>query len=155
MAITQGALHELLEPLVTQAGFELLEVEFQKEGKGRVLRLLIDHPAGIRLEDCVAVNDAVQPLLDERDPIPEAYRLEVSSPGIFRPLTRREHFDRFQGQRIRFRLRQETEGIRKGGGTLASCDATGIEVALEPDGTHIRIPFEAISKARLDPKLPF
>jgi ribosome maturation factor RimP len=130
-------------------------VEYQKEGKGRVLRLLIDHPEGVGLEDCMRVNDAVQPMLDEQDPIPEAYRLEVSSPGIFRPLTRREHFERFQGQRIRLRLKGEVAGFRRGSGSLTSCGEDEIGFLPESGEQEINIPFEVISKASLDPKLPF
>ncbi len=88
----------LLEPPVGALGYELVDVEFASAGSGGLLRLYIDAPAGITVEDCERVSHRVSEILDVADPIPGAYTLEVSSPGLDRILRTREHFERFRGQ---------------------------------------------------------
>ena len=94
----------LLEPPVGALGYELVDVEFASAGSGGLLRLYIDAPAGITVDDCERVSHRVSEILDVADPIPGAYTLEVSSPGLDRILRTRGHFERFRGSRIRVQL---------------------------------------------------
>lgn len=152
----------LLEPVVEGLGYELVELEFRAAGRDSLLRLYIDRlpgtpPAGalpegesqggIGLDDCERVSSHVSGLLDVEDPIPSEYALEVSSPGLDRPLRKREHFARFAGQRARIELGVAQAGRRRYTGTLG-----GIEedvVAIEVDGVTHQLPFPAIERARL------
>ena len=95
----------LAEPLVTGLGLQLWDVQYVKEGTNRYLRIVIDKASGVGIDDCVAVNDALDAPLDELDPIPESYSLQVCSAGIERELKRPFHFDRYLGQRIILKLR--------------------------------------------------
>ncbi len=98
-----------LNPAIEDLGYELYDLEdLQYQGQ-RILRVSIDHEQGIQLEDCVRIDQKLQKLLDENDPIEEAYTLEVSSPGIFRVLKNREHFRRFSGERIKIRLKKKNK----------------------------------------------
>ena len=96
-----------LKPAIEDLGYELYDLEdLQYQGQ-RILRVSIDHEQGIQLEDCVRIDKKLQKLIDENDPIEEAYTLEVSSPGIFRVLKNPEHFQRFSGERIKIRLKKK------------------------------------------------
>ena len=96
-----------LNPAIEDLGYELYDLEdLQNQGQ-RILRVSIDHEQGIQLEDCVRIDQKLQKLLDENDPIEEGYTLEVSSPGIFRVLKYPEHFRRFSGERIKIRLKKK------------------------------------------------
>jgi ribosome maturation factor RimP len=133
----------LIEPVVERAGFELVELE---HGHGQV-RLFIDAAAGVKLDDCATVSREVSRLLDAEDPIPHAYTLEVSSPGLDRVLRTRAHFDRFRGAQVLVELKEPRDGRRRYTGKLMSVDATGI--ALEVDTQHVALGFNEIGKARL------
>lgn len=98
------ALIELLEPEVEAMGYELLDLELSGGGRHQTLRLFIDSATGVGLEDCERVSRAVEGLLDVKDPIPGSYSLEVSSPGLERPLRKREHFEAEIGTLVRVRL---------------------------------------------------
>jgi len=148
-----AALHErlvaLTEPLLAQLGYELVELEFAS-GHGRgVLRIFIDKPTGIGIDDCERVSREVSALLDVEDPIPSAYALEVSSPGDDRVLRKPEHFERFVGSRVWVELKAPREGRRRYTGRLAAMNAAGIE--LEVDQDRVNVPFAEIGKARLAP----
>ncbi len=138
----------LIEPLVGQLGYELVELE-QTAGRGSaVVRLFIDCPEGVGLADCERVSREVAALLDVEDPIPTAYTLEVSSPGFDRVLRTREHFARFVGSRVAVELATPRDGGRRRyTGTLLSADEAGI--ALEVDGQRVAMSFGEIGKARL------
>jgi len=148
-----AALHErlvaLTEPLLAQLGYELVELEFAS-GHGRgALRIFIDKPTGVGLDDCERVSREVSALLDVEDPIPQAYTLEVSSPGDDRVLRTRAHFERFVGARVKVELTAPREGRRRYTGTLESVDAAG--VVLQVDQNRVNVPFGEIGKARLAP----
>ena len=148
-----AALHErlvaLTEPLLAQLGYELVELEFAS-GHGRgVLRIFIDKPTGIGIDDCERVSREVSALLDVEDPISSAYALEVSSPGDDRVLRKPEHFERFVGSRVWVELKAPREGRRRYTGRLAAMNAAGIE--LEVDQDRVNVPFAEIGKARLAP----
>jgi len=144
----------IAEP-IKSAGYELVDVEYKKEGQCWVLRLLVDHPNGIQTEDCVKVTHLVDPVLDAEDPLSDPYTLEVSSPGIFRPLNCPEHFRRFHGERVRVHLFQKIEGVKKAVGTLQETTDTGVYVELEAEEQTLFFPFSLISKANLEPELDF
>jgi len=146
----RDALMRLLEPPIEALGFELVEIEFAREGRGGVLRTYIDAPAGITVEDCARVSHAVSQLLESEDPIKGHYTLEVSSPGFDRILRKREHFERFIGERIAAELKLPMNGRRRFVGVLKSID--GDSIVVDVDGQAHDLPLERIQKARLRPE---
>ena len=143
-----------LNPAIEDLGYELYDLEdLQYQGQ-RILRVIIDHEQGIQLEDCVRIDQMLQKLLDENDPIEEAYTLEVSSPGIFRVLKNPEHFRRFTGERIKIRLKKKINGMRQAIGKLCSSTEDGIQFLPENESEEgLFIAYKNISKARLEPEL--
>lgn len=139
---------ELLEPVVQGLGYEWVGAEF--DGHQRVLRIYIDTPEGVTLEDCSKVSYQVSGVLDVEDPIPGRYQLEVSSPGLDRPLYTLEHFERFKGAMVRLQLSSALDGRRRFKARVAGVE--GREVLLLEDGQNYRIPFDLIEKARLSPE---
>jgi ribosome maturation factor RimP len=113
------------------------------------VRLFIDRPEGISIEDCERASREVAALLDVEDPIPIAYTLEVSSPGFDRVLRTPAHFARFVGERVFVELRVPRDGRRRYTGTLLAADDSGITV--EVDKQTVEVPFGEIGKARLAP----
>ena len=144
---------ELAEPVVLAKGMELVEVEWQRERQGWVLRLYIDKPGGVNLGDCVKVSEVISDLLDAKDLIHHSYHLEVSSPGIERPLRKKEDFKRFAGDKVRITLKNPLSGRKNFTGLLKGLE--GEEVILEIDGGEIRIPYEEIKKAQLKAEIEF
>ncbi|QRK04252.1 ribosome maturation factor RimP [Archangium violaceum] len=143
---------ELLEPLVAGEGLELLEVEFVREREGWVLRLFIDKPGGrVGLDECSQVSRAVDTVLDVEDIIPHEYNLEVSSPGVNRPLKKPAHYERVKGQKVKVKTFGPIgEPPRKNfSGTLTEVGADAISVDVEGAGSF-RIPFKDIAKANLE-----
>ena len=114
-----------------------------------MVRLFLDSPAGVGLEDCARASREVSALLDVEDPIPSAYTLEVSSPGSDRVLRTQAHFGRFVGSRVHVELKEPRAGRRRYTGTLLTVDAGGI--GLEVDQEHVALAFKEIGKARLAP----
>jgi len=141
-------LQELIVPLVEGLGFELVGIEFQPQGGRGLLRIYIDAPAGIVVEDCEKVSYQVSGMLDVEDPIPGEYTLEVSSPGIDRPLFKLEDFRRFAGHRARLQLARAIDGRARFSGILRGVDDAE-RVALEVDGEALSFAFEEIDRARL------
>lgn len=144
---------ELAEPVVLAKGMELVEVEWQRERQGWVLRLYIDKPGGVNLGDCVKVSEVISDLLDAKDLIHHSYHLEVSSPGIERPLRKKEDFKRFAGDKVRITLKNPLSGRKNFTGLLKGLE--GEEVILEIDGGEVRIPYEEIKKAQLKAEIEF
>ena len=143
-----------LNPVIEDLGYELYDLEdLQYQGQ-RILRVSIDHEQGIQLEDCVRIDQMLQKLFDENDPIEEAYTLEVSSPGIFRVLKNPEHFRRFTGERIKIRLKKKINGMRQAIGKICSSTEDGIQFLPENECEEgLFIAYGNISKARLEPEL--
>ncbi|MFP4683569.1 MAG: ribosome maturation factor RimP [Ectothiorhodospira sp.] len=139
----------MVRPVVTGMGYELWGLEYRVQGHSALLRLFIDAPDGVTLDDCAAVSDQVSGLLDVEDPIPVPYRLEVSSPGLDRPLFEQAHYERYQGETVRVRTAWPVEGQRNFRGVIRSVDQDGVE--LEVDGRWVRLPLEAVTRARLVP----
>jgi ribosome maturation factor RimP len=148
MQSADSSLTKLTRAVVEPMGFELVGVElFQRGGGGATLRVYIDHERGITLDDCAAVSHQLSGVLDVEDPLPGHYDLEVSSPGIDRPLVFPEHFERFVGSRVRIRLAEKLDGRRKLEGELRGY-ASGI-VTLDADEHLWEIPLDGIESARL------
>jgi ribosome maturation factor RimP len=151
LGIVTGTLRErliaLIEPLLAHLGYELVELEYSAGRAHAVLRLFIDGPEGVTLDDCTRVSREVSSLLDVEDPIPSAYTLEVSSPGFDRVLRTQAHFGRFVGARVFVELKEPRDGRRRYTGTLLTVDEAGI--ALEVDREQVRMAFDEIGKARL------
>jgi len=141
----------LLEPTVERLGYELADLEVRLGSKGGMVRVFIDKPEGIDLEDCEKVSLAVSALLDVEDPVPGNYNLEVSSPGLDRKLTKVEHFQRFEGDTVNVKMRFPIEGRRRFRGTLVSSDDENIVV--EVDGESHSLPLKTIDTARLVPEV--
>jgi len=137
----------LIEPVLVRLGYELVELEYAAGRSQAVVRIFIDKPDGITVEDCERVSREVAALLDVDDPIPTAYTLEVSSPGFDRLLRTPAHFERFVGSRVFVELKVPRAGRRRYTGMLQAVNATGIE--LEVDKQKVEVPFEEIGKARL------
>jgi ribosome maturation factor RimP len=143
---------EVLEPIVAGEGLELLEVEFLREREGWILRLFIDKPGGrVGLDECSQVSRAVDTVLDVEDIVPHEYNLEVSSPGVNRPLKKPVHFERVKGQKIKVKTFGPIgEPPRKNfTGTLTEVAADAIAVDVEGAGSF-RISFKDIAKANLE-----
>ena len=166
----RDALMRLLEPPIEALGFELIELEFARAGRGGTLSIYIDRPGaradgddwtpgdedrvpsqgGISVDDCAAVSHAISQILDAEDPIKGHYTLEVSSPGLDRVLRKRAHFERFVGKRVAVELKLPIEGRRRFAGTLKSVLDGAIVV--EVDGRAHELPLDRIQKARLRPE---
>lgn len=142
----------LLEPIIERDGFELVEVEWGREGPSWVLRLFVDRPGGVTIDHCQELSRTIEPVLDVADFIEPAYHLEVSSPGLDRPLRRPADFERFVGQRAHLKTYGPLEtptGPRKNWtGTLRGFRDGAVEI--EVDGTLYRVPHDRIAKARLE-----
>jgi ribosome maturation factor RimP len=139
-------------PLFTELELELVDVEFRREAGGWILRLYLDKSGGVTLGDCQRVSEELSDLLDVENLINHPYTLEVSSPGLNRPLSREADFLRFAGQRARVTTLQAVAGQRRFLGVLKGYE-DGRVVLEREDGTVVSIPYELISKARLDPVL--
>ena len=152
MSISSNELKELLEPGIERLGYEVSDLEVQLTGKSGVVRIFIDHPDGISLDDCEKVSQAVSALLDVEDPLPADYNLEVSSPGLDRKLTKVEHFQRFKGETLKVQLRFPIAGRKRFRGRLLSSNEENIVV--EVDGEPHTLPLATIDTARLVPEAP-
>ena len=135
-------------------GFELVDVEMKKAGRAHVVRLFVDKPDGIGLDDLQSVSEEVSAILDAEDPISVPYTLEVSSPGLDRPLKTESDFRRFAGRLARVSSYEPVDGQRHWTGRIASCEEGVLTLALESEGAQARIPCDRISHARLEVEFP-
>jgi ribosome maturation factor RimP len=143
-------LMQLLEPVVTELGYELWELEYTSQGGG-LLRLYIDSAEGISVEDCERVSRAVSAAMDVADPIASQYTLEVSSPGLDRVLRTREHFERFKGELVRVELKRLIGGRKRFFGALTNVSDS--EITLDVDDSPVVLRLDDIHKARLEPQV--
>ena len=139
---------ELLEPLMQEFGFELVDVEYVKEGGSWYLRAYIDKPGGITINDCEAVSRRLSDLLDEEDYIEESYTLEVSSPGLGRPLRKDKDLQRSIGEEVDVKLFAPVDHSKEFTGLLKAFDKESITIELE-DGTQKQFPRNSIALIRL------
>ncbi len=140
-------LHAILEPGVKALGYELLGVRYLQGSGPAVLRLYIDHENGVGLEDCATVSQQVSGTLDVEESIAENYNLEVSSPGIERPLFSVAHFQRFSGREVKVKMLLPIEGRRNFRGRLLAVSET--EITVRTDGIDHQLPLEHIAVARV------
>lgn len=143
-------LQELLEPVVSALGYELVGIEHVPGKRRALVRIYIDSEQGISLADCERVSHQVSGVLDVEDPVRGEYSLEVSSPGLDRRLFTLDHFRRFAGRWVRLELGQPVAGRRKFKGRIDGV-AEG-DVLLTVDGEAQRVPFRRVNKARLVPE---
>jgi ribosome maturation factor RimP len=139
---------EVVEPILQSQGYELVDLEYQRESRGWVLRIYLDREGGITLDDCTGVSHEVGAVLEVKDVIPNAYVLEVSSPGLTRPLKKPEDYNRFRNQLVKIKLFQPLDGRRNFKGILLGLE--GETVRVEADGQVFEIPLQSIAKANLE-----
>ncbi len=143
-----GAVKAIAEPLADELGYVLWDVEYVKVGADMYLRITIDNEEGITIEDCERMHRAIDPLLDEADPIDEAYHLEVSSPGIERELREDWQINACEGWEVEVRLYAPMDGAKSYLGTLIGLDESG-EVAVDCRGVgEKRFPRASIATLR-------
>ncbi|MBR9814506.1 ribosome maturation factor RimP [bacterium] len=148
----QDKLITLLEPLVEDLGYELIWVQLAGGEGSQIVRVFIDHADGIDVDDCAKVSREVSGVMDVEDPIPGNYTLEVSSPGLDRPLVKRAHFEQFAGAQVKLRTYAPSlEGRRRYTGMLKG--VAGDEVEIEVDGELHAVPLDNIEIARLVPEV--
>jgi len=142
-------LNELLQPLVEDLGYEFVGLEYNSNPKHSVLRVYIDHENGVGIEDCETVSRETAALLDVKDPIRSQYNLEVSSPGLERPLFTAAHYRQFEGCIAQINLFAPQDGRRKFSGPILGADETSIRI--EQDGSEVTLDLSNVVKARLVP----
>jgi len=150
MTRKERELEALLTPTVRALGCEIWGIEYRPRGRNSTLKLYIESPEGIGIDDCERVSRQVSALLDVEDPIVHSYRLEVSSPGIDRVLFRREQYLANVGERVDIRLAFPFDGRRRFAGRLAGIE--GDDVVVEVEDHEIVLPFEQIQRTRLVPE---
>lgn len=128
---------ELLEPIVAEAGFELVDVEYVKEAGTWYLRAYIDKPGGITVDDCEVISRKFSDILDEKDYIEDSYIFEVSSPGLGRPLKKEKDFQRSLGEDVEIRTYRPIDGQKEFGGVLKAFDKNTVTIAYEEDAQQI------------------
>lgn len=138
----------LIEDTVLSKGVSLWDVKFVKEGASFYLRVIIDKAEGVNIDDCTEVHHAIDPVLDEADPIDKSYYLEVCSPGLERELVRPEHFKAFLGEKIKVKLYKAVDGVKEFKGVLK--DYKDNTLTLTTEQQEFAFEEKAISTVRLD-----
>ena len=142
-------LNELLQPLVEDLGYEFIGLEYNPNPKHSMLRIYIDHENGVGIQDCETVSRETAALLDVKDPIKSRYNLEVSSPGLDRPLFTPAHFSEFTGSEVQINLFAPQDGRRKFSGPILSAGESSVNI--EQDGSEVTLDYDNIAKAKLIP----
>lgn len=142
---------DMLQSTVVALGFELWGVEHIAQGKHSVVRVYIDSPAGVTVEDCATVSEQVSSILDVEDPITGEYTLEVSSPGLDRLLFKLAQYSGYIGETLELRLRSAFDGRRRFTGILNGIE--GEDVVIQIDDHEFLLPYGAIEKARVQPRI--
>ncbi len=138
---------QLIEPQVIGLGLELVDIEYVKEGAHWYLRVYIDKDGGVDIDDCAEVSHHVSEILDRENPIPQAYMLEVSSPGIERPLVKKEDYEKYRGELVTIYSKEPYQGYTRFTGNLMGLENE--HAVLEYDGKEIKIPLDFIKRAHL------
>jgi ribosome maturation factor RimP len=139
---------QVIEPILQSQGLELVDLEYQRESRGWVLRIYLDREGGVTLDDCTEVSHEVGALLEVKDLIPNAYILEVSSPGLTRPLKKPEDFNKFRNQLVKIKLFEPLDGRKNFKGTLLGLEEDKVRV--EVDQQVFELPLTHIAKANLE-----
>jgi len=159
-AQTSSEIRNIVEPVCHANGYELVDVEYTRAQVGWVVRVYIDRPSEvpqtspISFADCERLSRELSTVLDVEDPVPHAYSLEVSSPGLDRPLRTAAHFQRYAGETAKLALAEPLAGRKNFKGVVKGVEPPGPDathVVLEVDGTEFRLPIESIGSARLVP----
>lgn len=150
MDVTVARVWELAAPLAEDEGMEILDIQFRREGSrgGKVLRLFLDKEGGPNVDDLSRVSRQLSELLDVHDAVDGAFTLEVSSPGINRPLKKLEHFERFVGKRIRVQTREMIDGRRSFLGILRVVSEG--QITVQQEGKEYQIPLSVIEKSNYE-----
>jgi len=141
------AVKNFARPVLDDMGLELVEVQFRRESAGWLLRLFIDREDGVNVDDCASVSRQISAYLEVEDLIEHAYSLEVSSPGLERPLKKKEDFVRFTGRKARIKLKEPIDGQRVFFGLLGAVDENTITLLV--DGQQMKIDLDVVVRARL------
>ncbi|MCP4324075.1 MAG: ribosome maturation factor RimP [Psychromonas sp.] len=150
MASLEQRLTEMFTPSVEDLGYELVGIEYIRAGQHSTLRVYIDQEAGILVDDCAAVSRQISALMDVEDPITNEYTLEVSSPGLERPLFNAQQYATFAGEEVKVQLRMPIQNRRKWKGIIDSVE--GEIICVNVDGTLERFALSNIQKANIVPK---
>jgi len=150
VASKSAQLDQMIRPVIEGLGYQLWGVEYRSQGKHTVLRIYIDQESGIDVDDCAKVSRQVSGVLDVEDPISGEYTLEVSSPGMDRPLYELDQFAQFVGHKVQVRLRAPFEGRRNFAGLLKSVE--GDDVVVIVDDHEYLLPIDSIDKANIVPQ---
>jgi ribosome maturation factor RimP len=142
-------LNGLIEPVVTGMGFTLWGIEYIRSGKFSTLRVYIDHEDGIHVDNCAEVSRQVSAIMDVEDPISGNYTLEVSSPGMDRPLFKIEQYAAYVGEWVELKLRYAFEGRRNFKGVISGIEDN--DVVIQVDNEQFLLPIESIDKSRIIP----
>ncbi|WHY79346.1 ribosome maturation factor RimP [Neobacillus sp. WH10] len=151
MSKVTEVVEELAAPIFQELGLELVDIEYVKEGKSWFLRVYIDKDTGVDIEDCGLVSERLSEKLDEIDPIPHNYFLEVSSPGAERPLKKEKDFEKAIGKNVVIKTYEPINGEKSFEGTLLEFDGQHlkIEVKIKTRKKSVDIPYEKVANARL------
>ncbi|AZU61523.1 ribosome maturation factor RimP [Neobacillus mesonae] len=151
MSKVTEVVEELAAPICQELGIELVEIEYVKEGKSWFLRVYIDKDNGVDIEDCGLVSERLGEKLDEIDPIPHNYFLEVSSPGAERPLKKQKDFEKAIGKNVFIKTYEPIDGEKSFEGTLLEFDGqiVKLEIKIKTRKKTIDIPYEKVAAARL------
>jgi ribosome maturation factor RimP len=151
MSKVTEVVEELATPIIQGLGLELVEIDYVKEGKSWFLRVYIDKELGVDIEDCGLVSERLSEILDELDPIPHNYFLEVSSPGAERPLKKDKDFEKAIGKNVFIKTFEPIDGAKSFEGVLREYDGQTliIEVTIKTRKKTIEIPYEKVANARL------
>ncbi|WP_127580688.1 ribosome maturation factor RimP [Paenibacillus koleovorans] len=138
---------EMIQPFLDNEGFELVDVEYVKEGNNRFLRVYVDKEGGIDIDDCGRISEVLSEKLDEKDPIPDAYFLEVSSPGAERPLKKLSDYERAVEKNVFVTTYEPIDGAKEFEGKLLSFD--GDTLVIQTPRKKASVPYAKVASARL------
>jgi len=146
-----GIVEEMVNPILEDLSLELVDIEYVKEGPNYFLRVFIDKDNGVDIDECAAVSEKLSEKLDEVDPIPENYFLEVSSPGAERPLKKEKDFQKAIGKNVHIKTYEPIDNEKTFEGILTGFDGNvvTVEVKIKTRKKTIEIPYEKVAKARL------
>ncbi|MBO5104080.1 MAG: ribosome maturation factor RimP [Ruminococcus sp.] len=145
---TEQKVYDLVKPITDELGYYLWDVCYEKEGAVWYLRIFIDSDDGITIEDCERANAPINAVMDEKDPISQAYTLEVGSAGLERELVKEEHFEICEGDTVRIRFIRNVDGEKEVTAVLSGADKDGVSIVLD-DGSRKTFPLSDIAYVKL------
>jgi ribosome maturation factor RimP len=147
--IVQRGVEDLIRPIIERNGMEIVDVTYRQEAGRWVLRVFIDQPGGVNLDDCASVSHQIEDVIEVEDVIPQRYFLEVSSPGLDRVLKKEADFQRFCGEKAKIKTREALAGRRNYKGRILRCEQGVLELE-DSEGERFEFSLEEIEKARLE-----